>query len=174
MSDRTGFRAYVYDCPEDQREAALTVLAEDYALGVDWTDQPAGDLDLTSAYTADEITCGSAQEIAKALREAAPGASFILWEDPKYEWLGDLYAHTPALGEFTAECAESGEPVLNREQVTKVINDAAKDAPGTPGGMLRVIRDAINRAMGGPWFDDWHAHTQAEPVTAATGQETGQ
>ena len=40
--------------------------------------------------------------MAGILREQAPGASWLLWEDPFEGSLGSLHAHTPELGDFDA------------------------------------------------------------------------
>ena len=54
---------------------------------------------------------GSASDIAGELIAAAPGVSFVLWEDPAYQWLGTLEAHAPGLGDYSAECDSDGRCV---------------------------------------------------------------
>lgn len=166
MSDRTNLQAYVYDCPEDQRTAAHDVLAGDYGLGLDWDARKPGsgagdELNMTEAYTDDQMRVGSAREVAEALREAAPGASFVLWEDPAYEWLGDVFAYTPKLGMFSAPCDANAVPMFTGEQMRKLVSEATADVGASAGGiMLRKIREAIDLATGAPWFADWAAHSE--------------
>ena len=149
MSDRTAFACYIYACPEDQQAGALSVLTEGYGLDLNWGMSEGEGLSLTEAYTAEEISCGSADFIAKELIEAAPGCSFVLWEDPKYEWLGSLNAYTPELGHFTAECDANGRPVYTAAEITSMIA-AAGDVDRA--GLIAHIE----RATGGAWFADWH------------------
>lgn len=152
MGDRTSLQVYVYACPPDQAAAVLGVLAE-YQLDVDWGTEEAGKgLRLDVPYTAHEIS-GAADEIAPKLIEAAPGCSFWLWEDPKYDWLGSMHAHTPGLGSFTAECNAEGEPVYTRDQIMEFF---------TADVALDDLQDHIERKLtGGLWHDDWKA---ADPL----------
>src|SRR5262249_39710404 len=80
MPDRTTFQAFVYACPEDQRQAAHRVLTQNYRLGLAWDATAPGQLSLTEPYTARVFLCRYASEVATVLHEAAPGASFYLWE----------------------------------------------------------------------------------------------
>jgi Protein of unknown function (DUF3145) len=149
MSDRTNFQVYVYECPEDQREAAAAAITDIYDPDEGSTD------DLAEGITVYEARVGTADEVAAKLREAAPGASFYLWEDPCYEWLGDMYAYTPELGIFTAACDSYGEPVFKLSEVVVVVREAK--------GMLPVIQ----RKMGAPWREDWAAHSPTPAPVAA-------
>jgi hypothetical protein len=152
MGDRTSMQVYVYDCPEDQRAGVLAILTEDYQLDGEWG--AAGRevfLRLDIPYTADEISVGSADQIAAELIEAAPGCSFALWEDPKYQWLGSVNVYTPALGLFSAECDANGQPVYTAREITDMITKAGDvDQAG--------LIAAIQRTTGGAWFADWDAH----------------
>lgn len=164
MSDRTILRLWVYDCPDSERPAVLAVTGT-YGLGLEYEDETTW-IDPFYAY---EISVGTGIDIRNALREDAPGASFLLIEYPGSLFLGDVYAYTPALGDFHAECNHEGKPAYTAGQITGMIREA---------GIGRHADDllaALERQMGQPWFDDWHAHTQAEAaIVAGTGQETGQ
>lgn len=157
MGDRTNLQVFIYKCPEDQCEAAATLLGD---MDIDWGSVPhvPGTLTLSHPYTRYETSCGTADSLAAELREAAPGASFVLWEDPAYEWLGSIQAYTPELGAFGAECTEGGEVVFTFAQVADVIaaSPTARSA----------VRAQLRKAMGGPWLDDWHAHINAGNVPA--------
>ena len=115
------------------------------------------DITLTERYADSEMSCGSADEHADNLIAAAPGCSFVLWEDPKYEWLGSVEAYTPELGRFTAECDANGTPVLTPEAIKAMIDKAAD---------LDALREAMARATGAAWFADWRDH-DTEPAAAA-------
>ena len=54
---------------------------------------PAAPCRLDMPYT-DEEYAAAAQADRRALTKKAPGCSFVLWEDPKYDWLG-RYTPTP-------------------------------------------------------------------------------
>jgi hypothetical protein len=118
MGDRTALQITIAECPESEVEDVLNILSE-YGLG---EDDP---LTLGVEYLNDEISCGSSDELASALREQAPGTSFEVWEDPKYEWLGSL--NVTAEGQhFGAECDANGQALWTSEQVIKVFTDVSE------------------------------------------------
>lgn len=169
MGDYTSFQCYIYACPEDQQAAAAAVLDES-DLTLDWgATQPSGQLSRTDACTAHQITLGTAGKIAARLREAAPGCSFVLWEDPASEWRGSLEAYTPALGAFSADCDSDGVVVCTLTEAIQVIRDATDHTlviDGKPAGYWaaqETLLAAFGKAMGGPWFSDWLAHDSREP-----------
>jgi hypothetical protein len=167
MGDRSYFQVHVYDCPEDQREAARLVIA-------DYVTAAAEDhvLDLTEAYTEEEVSCGSADELAPRLEEAAPGCSFVLWEDPTYVWLGSIRARTPALGSFAADCDAHGHPVFTLSEVMAVLKSdqvtACDDPDNSDGMLLKGVPAALARAFGDPWLEDWRAHAGSENADGDT------
>ena len=146
-------------------------------------------------YLATEISCGSADEYATALIKAAPGASFVLWEDPAYQWLGSLRAYAPDLGEYAAECDANGIVTLTPEEIRQAVSGATDAVQSALDPIVRLDSDAerarvavatilaeIDRATGKPWFDRWHSAALAAAgctaetpcaVRAATGGDCG-
>lgn len=125
MSDRTHIQLRVLDCPLDQAQAVIDLIDQEN-LGLEFVedDQPStNQLGLGLAYINDEITCGSADLIAKHLQEIAPGASWEVWEDPAYSWLGTLIRFTPDLGVFTADCDVDGVPYFTDQQVLDFVDE---------------------------------------------------
>lgn len=115
MGDRTAMQIEIAECPEHEVEAVCDIL-EEYGLG--WDDG----VHLGEQAMIEETSCGSSDEITSALREQAPGTSFTVWEDPKYEWLGSL--NVVAEGRyFSAVCDSSGNAVWTSEQVLKMCAD---------------------------------------------------
>lgn len=214
MGDRTAFQVYVYDCPEDQREAVAKILAEMSSEeaenvpafkvvdetrtsdGKPITRRYMGDpltvatypkLEQAEAHVArlpegedrysieeiewpaigerymdPEMSCGSADEYAGNLMEAAPGASFVLWEDPAYQWLGDLRAYAPDLGLFAAQCDADGNPTLMPGQIREAVA-AAQDAVRAAlaarhecteeEAVIDAVLAEIDKATGKAWLD---------------------
>ncbi|KJR10243.1 hypothetical protein UG54_01295 [Gordonia sihwensis] len=105
----------IANCPDDQARAILEII-DAHDLSVDIDDRP-NVLRIGEIYRIDEIPCKTSEEIANELQEVAPDASWECWEDPKYEWLGDLYRFTPELGLFTVECGGEGEPLFTAFEV---------------------------------------------------------
>jgi hypothetical protein len=102
MSDRVALQAWVWDCPNTER-AGVTEALSGY-VDAEFEGQislDTGWLVLGRCYFTDEIPRGSAAELAGILREQAPGASWLLWEDPFEGSLGSLHAHTPGWGTST-------------------------------------------------------------------------
>lgn len=123
MGDRTCFQLQIADCPADQASAILEIIdAHGLSVGID--DAP-NILRLGERYACDETLCGTAEEVAAELQSVAPDASWECWEDPKYEWLGDLYRFTPDLGVFTAACDGEGQPRFTPLNVRQFMKKAA-------------------------------------------------
>lgn len=122
MSDRTPLQLQILDCPLSQVQAVID-LVDQMGLHLEHvSDGQAADdhLGLGLTYMNDQTRCGSAQEIAQHLQQVAPDASWQVWEDPKYEWLGTLFRFTPALGLFAANCDAAGTPVFTDERVLEL------------------------------------------------------
>lgn len=125
-------------------------------------------------YLNPDISCGSADEYGTWLIDAAPGCSFILWEDPAYQWLGSLWAYAPDLGSFTAECDADGTVTLSPDEIRGVIRksrdavQAALDPFMSLDGdqeradaAIATVLGEIDRACGKPWFDRQREHERA-------------
>jgi hypothetical protein len=174
--------------PIRRGQEALTVgtfpareLAEEYSAGMPGAGDERYSIDdvpvvtIGERYLAQDVSCSSAGEYGDALREAAPGASFVLWEDPAYEWLGTLYAYAPDLGVFTAECDQDGTVVLSQDvtlQAVRGATDAVRAAlegiqgPAGSEERARAAVDAVlaelDRAAGKQWIDRWEQARLAE------------
>jgi hypothetical protein len=132
-------QAHIYDCPPGQLWYVVRTL-RNLGLHREYpSSEMAGQLD--ERWLREEARDDSAYQLAEALQEAAPGASWYLWQEPQAGELGDLYAFTPRLGLFHGACDGAGGVVIGREEARKIL----------AGG-----RD-IDRAMGGPWTDEWEA-----------------
>lgn len=149
MSDRVAVQAWVWDCPNADRAVVVGALAgyvdaefaNEIGLETGW-------LVLGRRYFTEEISRGSARELAGLLREQAPGASWLLWEDPFEGSLGSLHAHTPALGDFDAECDGGGQVLFT----------------------LAEARAALAAAMGEPWITEW-ASRRTDPLGPAADDD---
>lgn len=161
MSDRTYAQVIVWDCPDDQRAACLAAILDTFggqlneapsidtrpdATGDDawrvgrWI--PAPDLVLGERYGDDECPLDMADTLADAIREAAPGATFEAWADPKYEYPGDLRIVTPDLGLFGASCDADGGAYLSAHELVALIDNAQT---------LDGLREEIATRTGAPW-----------------------
>lgn len=124
MGDTTAFQMRIYDCDPDEVAAILEIINQ-YQLSSDWSyDSNAAEIDmlvLCDNYGAYEVRCGTASDVAEELRMNAPNAAWELWEDPKYEWLGDYWAHVDPLGTFSHSCDSDGQPVFTGEIVKALL-----------------------------------------------------
>jgi hypothetical protein len=145
--ERTYLRCYLYACPEGERDAAATAM--------DYENMSESD----GAWVNSDASSDSSASLASALRDAAPGASWVLWEDPVTD-TGMLYARTPELGDFSATCNGGGDVVLTHTEVSEVIDKVASEWKGHGGAltMAAAITAAVDRAMGIPWMNDWTEH----------------
>lgn len=124
MGDYTNLQLFVHDCPDDQAAALVEVII-DHELHVDW-DGPlakAGELHIGTPYTSRGATGDESEHLADALIDAAPGASFTTWTDPKYEWLGVVVRYTPDLGRHQADCDQQGQAVFGEQEILRAIGN---------------------------------------------------
>lgn len=148
--DRTYLKCHVYDCPEDQRDAARAALDEWGPWG-EYQDDPESPVDGWTV--AMDIVCDTVPDIAAALREAAPGASWVTWEEPCATGPGRAIAFTPALGEHHGECDRSGEILVGRFDFEALRAQHRGEA----------LITAVDAALGGPWARDYAARVPARP-----------
>lgn len=105
MSDRTYAQIFIYDCPEEQRADLLAALSPTF-----WPIDSTNWDTIPVQFVVDEAPCGVIEEDAPGWAEAAPGATWVAWEDPKFEWLGTAaYCLGGKVVVFT--CDADGKPV---------------------------------------------------------------
>ena len=75
-------------------------------------------------YIHSDISVGSCAEIAAALPAEA---AWKVWEDPKYEHLGEVHLNHPDLGVFVADCDAQGHPVFTSEEIDRLIERTDAD-----------------------------------------------
>jgi len=83
--------------------------------------QPA---ELGRGYIHSEISVGSSAEIAAALPS---DAAWKVWEDPKYEHLGEVHLNHPDLGVFVADCDAQGRPVFTSDAIDRLVERTDAD-----------------------------------------------
>lgn len=153
MADRTAFQFRLHACPPEE-VADFFALIDDLGLSTDpgpWSTTPSTAITLGETYSNYETRCGSVDEWANEVAQAAPNACWEMWEDPKYEWLGDYACFTPGLGLYRAQCDADGVPQFSAEQIRTALADTDPDA--------------LERLLGGPWDDEIATH--ARPHDAA-------
>ena len=134
--DRTYGTCVIVECPEDGRADAARILSE---YGFDVGDE----LDFDVAYGGVEIPVGTASDVASSLREAVPGSSFWVQEDPAYEFMGEVWMYTPELGMYGGVCDSNGHVVLRATTVENLLGRAdIEDALFTLTG--KAWREALN------------------------------
>lgn len=127
MADRTPLQLRVYDCPADQAQVVLDIIEEFDLLEI--TEEEGLDdstLHLGLTYFNSQIPVGSTNTVSLQLREYAPDTSWHLWEDPKFEWMGDVHLFTPEYGLFVANSDASGEAIFTAPEIRKML-DACDD-----------------------------------------------
>lgn len=159
MSDRFPTQLTIYECPPEQRPAALAVIAEAY-LGPEWTGGGAAtELVLGEQYVDYEAAGNLEAEVADALIDKAPGATFIVWADPKYEYPGELVMYTPELGRFSHTCDAQGTATFAPDEILSLVRQAIT---------LPDPVEAVRGNLGIRWTDaiDSLNASQAEQVPA--------
>lgn len=136
MGDYTGFNFYAL-APKEYIAGPIKGLVEDHLGSVDVDPK-----DPTSLHwEGGDVRCDSAAEMAQRLVGLmAEGVSddeenplprckfaFKLWEEPKYEWLGELHIFVPTDDGhlyFAAECDTSGNPFVDVDSIVKAVHEA--------------------------------------------------
>jgi hypothetical protein len=147
MPDTTAVTLTVHAVPGHE-VGIVCRLAAEHGLMDDDGDQ--GVIVLGEAYSAGDIRCGTADELAGQLVDRAPGTAFTVYEEPAYEWMGTVVTYVPGL-ELPPD--RDGRP---REGV--VCWGASCDADGNGVWTAEQIREAIAAGpehlavmLGEPW-----------------------
>jgi hypothetical protein len=120
MSDRTSMSAIVYFDrePTAEERRRFTAISDSYD-GEDWN---LGDPERHSlGFGLQENVCGGSEEIFEQLCEGLPDAAeIVVWEDPKYEWLGQLFRWKQGQDKpFSAQCDANGLIVLTEGDIER-------------------------------------------------------
>lgn len=157
MSDRTSWQMRIVACPDKTELARLRDILDEYVYGL------SDPLTVPAELSEDEVVCGTVGELTQPIVEAAPGATWIMWEDPKYEWLGDVAVYTPELGLYTQACDSDGNPVFTDLEIESVLNSVPVEKAS-----FAAMQDAFHKATGKAWFAAIEAIEQAPFDPAAS------
>ena len=160
MGDRTPIEVIVYSCPPERLNGVLEVFEEfglghEFVLPGDPAPGPADAgrqrrLELGRGYIHSEISVGSSAEIAAALPS---DAAWKVWEDPKYEHLGEVHLNHPDLGVFVADCDAQGRPVFTSDAIDRLVERTDADRvqlghlTGRTWGIALEQLDAANKGI---------------------------
>jgi uncharacterized protein DUF3145 len=147
MGDVTNGQLTVYQCSPKEALEFLSFISDNY-LALDWGSSESTPDD---AVMLDRVYGGEASVgmvLNASLSTDAPDSVYMMFTDPKYEFLGSLEIYTPELGVFQAECDAEGNVVLSPGDLIAMI-DAAADG----GQSIEQLRMTVQKALGQPWFD---------------------
>lgn len=164
MSDSTNLTMHVTSASDEIRDLARNAF-EEYSGGVMHYEDETNENTLTIG--ANECRCGSADELHASLlaivAEYEQDFAWYVYEDPAYEWLGDVRVHVPGFEDFQAECDSDGQPVLSAMKLKNIL----------AGG--DDVRTEIEIAMGKPQIEAWGKYTGdatvASPVSTANDEK---
>ena len=125
MSDRSALSIRIYQADPAKAEQLKAYIVDE------WSPSEGTDL-LKDLFVVLEVSLGSADGVHDDLIQIDNTAVFAVWQDPKYEFMGDLVMHHPALGTFSAESDAAGSPRPSYE---------------------KVVALGVETAFGRAWFD---------------------
>lgn len=167
MGDYTNLTLDVHSADPTVRKAVRAIF-EDYSGTFTYRDE---EDDISLSIGVNEAPCGSANDLASALVSAMDEAkhetecgfckgegcencdhsgtvmvtlapfAFTVWEDPKYEWLGELWEYAPGAGAYSAECDADGQAVLSTSTVLGLVRKATD---------LAALKADVDRLTGAP------------------------
>jgi hypothetical protein len=145
-------RIYVYACPAPvgiRRRVAGALAGFDR----DWVPRGGSDtgLDLTAAYTHDNVPSGTIVALTDELVGVTPKISFMAWAGPDANGLGILRAYTRRLGLFTSACDAAGTVLLTYDE----LDEAAIRRIRRTDRSAEALIEAVDKAFGGPHHRDW-------------------
>jgi hypothetical protein len=149
MSDRTSMSAIVYFDrePTAKERRRFTAIGESYD-GEDWN---LGDPQRHSlGFGLQENVCGGSAEIFEQLCERLPDAAeIVVWEDPKYEWLGQPFRWKHGRDKpFSAQCDANGLVVLTELDIEKILHGVAARPVAEAAIEVRELRTKLLEAIG--------------------------
>ncbi|WP_224279751.1 DUF3145 family protein [Nocardioides lacusdianchii] len=169
MADRTPIEVLVFACPDEDAGTVLDVLHEHGLL----PQSPRTGLELCRGYMQAEMPVGSSEEIAAALPRSS---AWQVWEDPKYEHLGQVFLHHPDLGVFRADCDAYGRAVFSGDEVDQMVSETGGDRVALghlTGRTWQVALEALRSANEGIVVQPGTAGTSSRMQAAALNQLTG-
>lgn len=117
MGDYSTAQIIFYDVPAVRVPAVLAWLA-DWHLREDYAGEPPTETVKTwTVYGDHDAGLGIMLDGAMALEAAAPGSTWKLTQDAKYEWDAEHHTHVPGLGRWHGRCTQDGEPLFTRDQI---------------------------------------------------------
>lgn len=164
MGDYSNAQLTVYSCPPEEVRA-FTRLIDEYGLKDDWCgdNPPANEIILGHTYCDNDVNIGFVNDYTVD----APNSAWVRWNDPKYEYLGDLEIHVPGLGYFRAQCNADGEAQFSTDQIIAAIEKQPADA-----GRDQILM-AIGELTGKQWNEaiaaltTWEHPNEGPTVKAA-------
>jgi hypothetical protein len=128
MGDRTYLQGVVYALNGADPEAVLELFDAYSINGTQYDEEPWSVATLEAIpdtglrFDATEVSVGTARDIAGDLENASSdGVTFMMWEDPRYEWLGELFLHHPELGSYEGTCDSDGNSLLTDYQFRQMV-----------------------------------------------------
>lgn len=161
MSDHSNAQVVIYDCPPEQRAAIVEILAgPDYWMGLDWEGKPDA---------SDELAIGETYGDNEGSLDTneTPGATFVTWVDPAYEYSGALTMYAPDLGRFDSACDADGNPTITAYDVRGILADL--------GGILADpaadLREQLEARLGLAWEARLTELRAAREAAASRGEQ---
>ena len=159
MSDRTAYTFEILGLPVDRQPELLAALEAIHGSPDEVSaDDPATTPPGRRLYSIQwhDSPVGPTQELHEATLAVTKEHQFRVWEDPKYEWLGEVCRYCPPLGTFTAECDSGGEPHIPMTTLLHLMRT-------TPAQQLHA---KLRELVGERWHEEWQR--AASPHTPHT------
>lgn len=100
----------------------------------------------------EEMPCGYSDDlfnkIVAVIKETGVDFRFRLWEDPAYQWLGNMHYHIPGLVDVSSDCDSNGVIQVSGQSIVEML-----DSPLYPSGIENWIRNVACV----PYVQAWNA-----------------
>lgn len=135
MSDRAALTVRIYRC-DGLRRPSLREYVDDEL-------QPQLGDGFTEGAMVEEMVLGSVEKVMDILVGIDSSIAAAVWQDPKYEYLGDIQMVHPGLGRFVGDCGPEGVVVCTWDQVEQVLAHPVHPVPDA---------EALAWLYGEPWL----------------------
>lgn len=72
---------------------------------------------------------------------AVPDFAFVVYDEPKFEWMGSIRMHAPGLPDFSGDCDADGNVRVDHSAVLDLVDKITGEEEDLPGAVAEMRRE---------------------------------